>query len=66
MRQHTHPQACLGEFEEELLDVRADGGKQVLLRVADAPLETPGRMGLMVHGFITRLTRTRLMRICGG
>ena len=27
MREHSYSQACLREFEEELLDVRADGGK---------------------------------------
>src|SRR5690348_18324640 len=56
MREHSHPQARLSEVEEELVDVRADGGKQVPLRVVDAPLEIPGRPGLMVHDFSSRLT----------
>jgi hypothetical protein len=41
MREHSRPQACVREVEEELVDVRADGGKQVPFRVVDAPLEFP-------------------------
>src|SRR6185437_9266990 len=51
VREYSYPQACPREVEEELLDVRADGGKQAPFRVVDAPLEVPGRPGLMVHGF---------------
>src|SRR5512146_1005845 len=51
MREHSYWHACPREFDEELVDVRADGGEQVTLRVLDAPLEIPGRPGLMVHGF---------------
>jgi hypothetical protein len=51
VREHTDPQAGPREFEEGLADIRADGGKQVPFRPADAPLEIPGRPGLMVHGF---------------
>src|SRR6185437_12186323 len=54
VREYSYPQACPREVEEELLDVRADGGKQVPFRVVDAPLEVPGRPGLMVHGFSLR------------
>src|SRR6266480_4859692 len=47
MREHSYSQACPREFDEELVD----GRKQIALRVVDAPLEIPGRPGLMVHGF---------------
>src|SRR5689334_15159683 len=54
MREHPYPQACPREFDEELLDVRAGGGKQVPFRVADAPLQIPGPPGLIVHDFSFR------------
>ena len=50
MREYSYPQACPREFEEELVDVRADGGKQVPFRVVDTPLKVPSRPGL-VHDF---------------
>jgi hypothetical protein len=48
MREHSYAQANLREFEEELLDVRADGGKQVPFRVVNAPVKisrSPGPGG---------------------
>src|SRR5215469_8870902 len=53
MREHSYSQASLREVEEELLDVRADGSKQVRFRVVNAPLEIPCR-GLMIHDFSAR------------